>query len=101
MVSKRKLPGMRVCFNSEEAAGAARLTSKLPSRLRLAGGALALNSCCESSTSPSLFGHTLGRLTDAHKRVQPLCFRGCVWCVKKTTKKTNKNILSGVLARDK
>lgn len=34
-------------------------TSKFPSRLRLAGGALALNSCCDSSVYPSLFGHTL------------------------------------------
>jgi len=36
-----------------------RHTSKFPSRLRLVGGALAMSSCCDSSASPSLFGHTL------------------------------------------
>lgn len=37
-------------------------TSKFPSRLRLAGGALALNCCSDSSVKASLFGHTLQTL---------------------------------------
>lgn len=46
-------------LNCELSSKEDKCTSKFPSRLRLAGGALALNSCCDSSVQPSLFGHTL------------------------------------------
>lgn len=53
-------------------------TSKFPSRLRLAGGALALNSCCDSSAYPSLFGHTLKRLK-THTHLSNLFSVSRVW----------------------
>lgn len=53
-------------------------TSKFPSRLRLAGGALALNSCCDSSVYPSLFGHTLKRLK-THTHLSNLFSVSRVW----------------------